>query len=482
MDVPIILDQDHIRQLCHDEKINDYTLRNNYHVSSVGKIFDLLSSRTSCVDTYILGVAGVGKSTYALEELNGYYTSSLRELYDAVYEHRRPIIAINAEVPRPELVQAAQEIHIIDAPQSQIYNQRKDRWLSDTFTNFGRSKHQTLGASVSIAIAKVICKKHAPDKTSIIYNDNNRSKQPLFIDTTIQSLYKNIVSTSGKFAPPHLWHTGMTDQMIKEQLPMRILLAGDLYKEWFTKKEKEKIFSQLYPSVDISYADSIHYNDEGYLELSNGQVIEIDYTNSIVYLGKERLPANFTQWSFTHPDITSFIKNEKHTITQPLKQSQQFWIFKRAKDLTDDDGHLSSSRYRLEMMRDNPDISSMKNRFHPVVRSIISRPDFCDSIRKRLLQIKEYNNILKREKAIIQSNHAQDYQIKYCDTYWSTDFVNTDWSSKKFNRAFLLKKPTSNYEENMSFIADYQYSLKQSISVLEKQIKQQFQFDPLPID
>ena len=71
MDVPIILDQDHIRQLCRDEKINDYTLRNNYHVSSVGKIFDLLSSRTSCVDTYILGVAGVGKSIYADKELKG---------------------------------------------------------------------------------------------------------------------------------------------------------------------------------------------------------------------------------------------------------------------------------------------------------------------------------------------------------------------------------------------------------------------------
>lgn len=482
MDVPIVLDQDHIRQLCRDEKINDYTLRNNYHVSSVGKIFDLLSSRTSCVDTYILGVAGVGKSTYALDKLEGQYIPFLRELYHAVYEHRRPIIAINAEVPRPELVQAAQEIHIIDAPQGQIYSQRKDRWLSDTFTNFGRSKHQTLGASVSIAIAKVICKKHAPDKTSIIYNDNNRSKQPLSIDTTIQSLYKNIVSTSGKFAPPHLWHTGMTDQMIKEQLPMRILLAGDLYKEWFTKKEKEKIFSQLYPSVDISYADIIHYNDEWYLEFPNGQIVEIDYNNSIVYLGKERLPAGFTQWSFTHPDITSFIEGEAHSITQPLKKYQQFWTFKRAEDLTDNSGHLSSSRYRLEMMKDNPDISSMKNRFDPVVRSIISRPDFCDSIRQRLLQIKEYNSILKREKAIIQSNHVQNYQIKYCDTYWSTEFVNTDWSFKKFNRASLSKNSTSNYEEKMSFIADYQYSLKQDISILEKKLKQQFQFDPLPID
>ena len=127
MDVPIILDQDHIRQLCRDEKINDYTLRKDYHVSSVGKIFDLLTSSTSCVDTYILGVAGVGKSTYAFEKLNGYYTSSLRELYDAVYENHRPIIAINAEVPRPELVQAAQEIHIIDAPSSQVYLQREGR-------------------------------------------------------------------------------------------------------------------------------------------------------------------------------------------------------------------------------------------------------------------------------------------------------------------------------------------------------------------
>ena len=71
MDVPIILDQDHIRQLCRDEKINDYVLRKDYHVSSVGKIFDLLSSRTSCVDTYILGVAGVGKSIYADKELKG---------------------------------------------------------------------------------------------------------------------------------------------------------------------------------------------------------------------------------------------------------------------------------------------------------------------------------------------------------------------------------------------------------------------------
>lgn len=127
MDVPIILDQDHIRKLCREEKNNEYTLRKDYHVSSVSKIFDLLTSSTSCVDTYILGVAGVGKSKYALEELNGCYTSSLRELYDAVYENHRPIVAINAEVPRPELVQAAQEIHIIDAPQSQIYSQRKDR-------------------------------------------------------------------------------------------------------------------------------------------------------------------------------------------------------------------------------------------------------------------------------------------------------------------------------------------------------------------
>jgi hypothetical protein len=102
---------------------------------------------------------------------------------------------------------------------------------------------------------------------------------------------------------------------------MRILLAGDLYKEWFTKKEKEKIFSQLYPSVDISYADIIHYNDEGYLELPDGQVIEIDYTNSIAYLGKERLPAGFTQWSFTHPDITSFIKNENI----PLLNHSECW-------------------------------------------------------------------------------------------------------------------------------------------------------------
>lgn len=127
MDVPIILDQDHIRQLCRDEKINDYTLRKDYHVSSVGKIFDLLTSSTSCLEKYILGVAGVGKSKYALEELHGHYTSSLRELYAAVYENHRPIVAINAEVPRPELVQATQEIHIIDAPQSQIYSQRKDR-------------------------------------------------------------------------------------------------------------------------------------------------------------------------------------------------------------------------------------------------------------------------------------------------------------------------------------------------------------------
>lgn len=482
MDTPITLDQDHIRQLCRDEKINEYTLRKDYHVSSVSKIFDLLTSSTSCVDTYILGVAGVGKSKYALEELNGCYTSSLRELYDAVYENHRPIVAINAEVPRPELVQAAQEIHIIDAPSSQIYFQRESRWLFDTFTNFGRSKHQTLGASVSIAIAKAICKKHAPDKTSIIYNDNNRSKQPLSIDTTIHSLYKNIVSTSGKFAPPHLWHTSMTDEMLTEQLPMRILLAGDLYKEWFTKKEKIKIFSKLYPWVDISYADIIYYNDEGYLELPDGQVIEIDYTNSIAYLGKERLPAGFTQWPFSHPDITSFIKNEKHIITQPLRMLKQFWIFKRAKDLTDDDGHLSSSRYRLEMMKDNPDISGMKSRFHPVVRSILSRPEFRDSIRQRLLQIKKYNSILKEKKDLLEKEHTQNYREIYHDTYWSNEFVNTDWSLKKFNRTSLSKKSTSNYEEKVSFVADYQYSLKQRISVLEKQIKQQFQFDPLPID
>ena len=127
MNSPVILDQDHIRQLCREEQTNDYALRKDYHVSSVGKIFDLLSSSTSCVERYILGVAGVGKSTYAHKKFKGQYMSSLRELYQAVYENHRPIIAINAEVPRPELIQTAQEIHIIDAPQSQIYSQRKDR-------------------------------------------------------------------------------------------------------------------------------------------------------------------------------------------------------------------------------------------------------------------------------------------------------------------------------------------------------------------
>jgi hypothetical protein len=161
---------------------------------------------------------------------------------------------------------------------------------------------------------------------------------------------------------------------------------------------------------------------------------------------------------------------------------KQFWIFKRAKDLTDDDGHLSSSRYRLEMMKDNPDISGMKSRFHPVVRSILSRPEFRDSIRQRLLQIKKYNSILKEKKDLLEKEHTQNYREIYHDTYWSNEFVNTDWSSKKFNRTSLSKKSTSNYEEKVSFVADYQYSLKQRISVLEKQIKQQFQFDPLPID
>jgi hypothetical protein len=52
-------------------------------------------------------------------------------------------IVINAEKPRKEIADQAEEIVILDASKEIISNQKKIRGKENDFTNFGRSEYAT---------------------------------------------------------------------------------------------------------------------------------------------------------------------------------------------------------------------------------------------------------------------------------------------------------------------------------------------------
>ena len=453
-------------------------------------IFDSIIDKE--ISHYILGTPWVGKSTYAMQNLKGIYTNDISTLLDMIESGNSSFIVINSEKPRKEIADQAQEIIILDAPKEIISIQRKERWEKNTATNFWRSENATRWAWLSNSISKSLCNTFYPEKTKVATMGENKEWDVLPISTydITKITCESIFQLAGKFSPPHLWHTTMIKiKDCKEKIldvlylwkgyePMdnycpehvQIIMSGSESLQWLTHSEKIKLLQKIPWFESLLFESMIEFWWRKYLDCGEGKVIEVDMEHSIGVLWKDRLPVWFTSWYIDDPLLQEFINIHPRTKNSPTTSllgmiASGITYFIRADDKTDTDWiELSSSAYRQEILKDNPDYDLIGSMFDPHIAPYMIHPHNIEVMKKRLVTQSYIDK--KYDDFAIQCK--EKYINQYISTYTDADFYTKPkkWESPRYKNfdLRLVSKNDLHYNAKIKLIQKYK-------DVLESQQK-----------
>lgn len=508
-----IIDKDHIKSVIEhaDKKWKKHLtmfMKNFQEQQKIKWIKKITNDISECIfdsiidkkiSHYILGAAWVGKSTYAMNNLKGIYTDDISTLLDMIESGNSSFIVINAEKPRKEIADQAEEIIILDAPKEVISMQRKERWENNTATNFWRSEHATRWAWLSNSISKSLCANFYSEKTKIAKINNDKQRDVLPISTyNIQKITcQSIVQLAGKFSPPHLWHITMikiknckdelldvlymgdNDDLMDDYIPTytQIIMSGNESLQWLTHNEKIKLLQKIPWFDTVIFDHMIEFWWHHYLDCGQGKVIQVDFEHSIGILWKDRLPQWFTAWYINDEILQNFLSSHPRTAnspTAPLRNmiGKGFQYFIRADDQHDLNGiELSSSAYRQEILKDNPDYNLIGSMFDLHIAPYMIHPHNIEVIKKRLLTQSHIDQ--KYDDFAIQCQ--EKYINQYKEKYGEADFYTKpkQWENPKYKNfdLRLASKNDPKYNAKIKLIQKY----KTELELQQKNMKKLYQ-------
>ncbi len=468
-------DRDQLHQLFRGRRGQEFLQRNNYE--TVEKLFQALISEKSHWSEYIIGVSGVGKTTFALQLWAQEITK--KNILDILTSKSNKVIFITCEV-EDNIAQNAAHITLLHIDSKRLELQKIWRdddirgWLSAT--SFGRKPGTTAQATTDDSITIARLKTDYEQKSRIIVykskDPTNRQEKEIipFSDLSDDIKYSKqwVVCTSGNFSPKHIAHGRQLQEVqnlaVEKKIPSFVILWKSPWKDYdvgFTLEERIEIMK-----LDICW--SLQYLSQGipkFIKDTEGKVIKIIPQESLVILGKDRLPIWFTQWSYeeiknTYPDF--FSSKKKAGVVKKF----EWYNFVRADDVFlewSEDIPLSSTFIRKALIEGHTE--SVSPYLTPNVLAFLTQPHNLQALQRRYALIQERNQKIEERLDELNREYKQRHPITL-----------QPLQTKKWEPAFLSKRDANacDNRRDQAKIMTYLQSVERLSSSEEKKIKKHY--------
>lgn len=325
---PLLFDRDNLKQVFRDPE-NKRLLEEKY--KNLDALYETLITQKAEWAEYVVGLPGAGKTKFAILHKHAQKITQ-ENIHELLNMDFKKMVFVTADID-DDIAQKAKEITLIHTSKERIWMQRKERDKDieegDAETAFGRVAGTTAWVTTDATILISRLKTDYEHKSKIVmYNSNDPKNRDRRRDIKVSWLseerkYKKewIVVTSWSRAPFHLWHECQMEKVIaiadgKDLVPHAIVgwafVSSKEYDVAYTPRDTVKIMN-LVLKWKVSTST---FGPARFIQGLGKRVVESIPEESIVVLGKDRLPEGFKEWSFEdlqrdYPEFFLTTKNGK---------------------------------------------------------------------------------------------------------------------------------------------------------------------------
>lgn len=473
---PLLFDRDNLNHIFSDWRNKE--VRNAAGYSSSKQLYQALIEKKSAAAEYVIGLPGVGKTTFAINHLWAQAITTREDVRKLVSMEFDKMIFVTCDV-EDQIAQNASNIILLHTSQERIGINRKQRdeiikngWSE---TTFGRHAGWVAKVTTDDTVLISRLKTDYPEKSRIVvYKSNDPSNRDATKDIEIQKLsdkrkYKEegVVVASGKRTPAQIVHI---EHQLKKVLSLSqekgltaFAIIGEnswgAYDLGLTQQERIKIIN-LVLKGQLPFVIS---GSPKFIKNAHGDVIKIVPEKSRAILGKERLPQWFTTGS-TQELIEAYPDFLAHKNAYAVNLFL-WYNFINMGDIHMDGSDESISATFIRKCLSEGNIVAIKPYLSPEIFEALSLPHNLQALQRRCLLIQERNQKIKEAKQELVNRY------KYTNPLTNQPLLN-----KKWEPVLLAKKHADKCENrrDQAKIMTYLYMIEEKSKLAEKDIKKKY--------
>lgn len=484
---PLLFDKDNLNEVFRDRRNKE--LLKKYWYSKTADLYDALIEQKANWSEYIIGLAGSGKTTFALNHMEAQKITkeNLHTLLSMDFDN---MIFVNAEID-DKIAQRAKRITLLHTSPDRINSNREYRdqeiKQDNAQTAFGRSAGSTSKVTTDDSILVSRLKTDYENKSRIIAyksndNQNRDNTQEIQVKTWIKEEKKyvegGVVTASWKRSPPQIVH-------IEEQLKKVLSLAKEknltpyafmTMNSWWeydlglTQNERIKI-ANLVLKWELPFFTTTQAK---FIKNKKWKVIKVIPNKSIAVIWKERLPDWFEKGSYQDllDNYPEFFKNYQDAYAVRAFEDYNFinmWDIQM--EWTQES--VSATFVRKNIVEWN--IEAIKPYLSPEIFELLTSPENIKALQSRYQLIQKRDDELKEKKSELDKKYKHTNPIT-----WEPVWLNRNWNQIIINKTFANKywalgseKKTDrrSYAKIMTYIKKVDQIIKSENNKIKKKYK-----------
>lgn len=471
-----LFDRDNLRQIFGDRRHKELLEQHGY--KTIADLSRALIAQKALWAEYIIGLPGTGKTTFALNCTWAQAIKTKEDIHNLLTMQFDNMVFVTCDIEE-EIAQQAEQITLLHTSAERVKLQRQERddairqWISETafWRTAGSVAQVTTDDSIMVSRLKT---DYAEKSRIVVYTSNTPNNRDDKVDIPVHNLSEKkkyteagVVAASGKWMPAQIVH-------IEHQLKKVLALSQEQWLTAFaiigqnawcdydlglTQSERIKI-------INLELGWSLPFLPSGaitFIKTMQGKIIKIVPEQSWAVVGKDRLPAWFTSWSYQelvekYPDFMT------HKNAYTVKAFAGYNFINMGNVLMEwSDESISATFVRKCLVEGNVD--DIKPYLSPAIFSVLTLPHNLRAFQQR------YTLIQERDQKIAEAKDEITKKYKQINPLTQQPLLTKKWTPT------LLSKKHADQCDNrrdQAKIMTYLHSIDQMIKDWERSIKKKY--------
>ncbi|MFA6256093.1 MAG: hypothetical protein WC606_02815 [Candidatus Absconditabacterales bacterium] len=474
---PLLFDRDNLKQIFGDRRNKELLKKHGYKTTE--DLFQSLIDHGSLGAEYIIGLPGVGKTTFVLQCMGAQMIKTKEDIHALLTLQFDTMVFVTSDV-EDRIAKNASRITLLHTSSERLGLQRQQRdediQEGESETAFGRQAGSVAKVTTDASILISRLKTDYQNKSRIVvYKNNNPDNWDEKKDIPVSNLSdkrkyveEGVIAASGKWAPAQIVH-------IEHQLKKVLSLAqekgfasfaiigqnsGGAYDLGLTQRERSKI-------INLVLDEKLQFITVGtpkFVKDDEGKVIKIIPEKSRAVLGKERLPVGFAAGSYQEL-LDAYPEFFKHKDAYAVKSFAGYNFINIGNvSMEGSDESISATFIRKCLVEGN--VNAIQPYLSPEIFSALTSPHNLQSLQRRYLLIQERDQKIKKIKEALITRYKHVHPLTHIPLG-----VN-----KKSEPIILSKKHADLCEKrsDQAKIMTYLQNINQMLKDAERKIKKEY--------
>ncbi len=471
---PFLFDRDNLKQVFGDWRRKELLEKHGY--KTLTDLYHTLIAQKSQWAEYILGLPGTGKTTFAVHCLWAQVIETKEDINNLLTLNFDKMVFITCDIEE-EIAQNARKITLLHTSSTRVGLQRKQRdeaiHEGESETSFGRVAGSVARVSTDDSITISRLKTDYAEKSHIIvYKSNTPDNRDEKKDIQVKNLSDKkkyneewVVAASGKWTPAQVVHINHqlkhVVSLAQEKWLASFAVIGqnswDEYDLGLTQHERIKIMN-LELDGKLQF---ITTSTPKFIKNNQGKVIKIVPEKSTAILGKERLPAGFTEGTYEEL-LTQYPDFIKHKNAYAVKAFAGYnFVNIGTVPMEWSEASISATFIRRCLVEWN--IEAIKPYLSPAIFSVLTLPYNLEVLQRR------YSLIQERDQMVSENKEELIKKYKSVDPISKQPLVTKKWEPAILNKKHATScKNRRDQAKIMTYLQGIDQMMRESERVIVK--------------